>query len=120
MADITVVPMTVNITIYAGDTLNLRVIPAAGVVDGLNWSAQIRLTRAAPTVSAAFVITPPASPGQPASLLLPSDLSETMTSNGTISYAGVWDCQCSAGGNDPVVTLMQGSFTVLPDVTRTP
>ena len=111
------VPETVNITAYGGDTLRIEVTVAAGIADGLDWNAQIRADRTAATVDASFAIVPPSSPGAKAILTLPATVSTALI-GALPEYKGVWDCQVSDGGADPVITLIQGTFNLKIDVTR--
>jgi len=134
MADISTIPQIVNITHYGGDTLDLKVIAEPGVADGLDWNAQIRSASESDTVDATFTITEPAAPGDPALLRLTGAESsrlagltpavQTRAPNGALmmvqKYSGVWDCQVSAAGLDPIHTLCKGSLTIEIDVTRLP
>ena len=78
MVDVSTVPMTFNITHYGGDTLTIKVTPAAGVADGLTWNAHIKASRTTTTPDATFVITTPPAPGAPAYLVLPSNETEKL------------------------------------------
>jgi hypothetical protein len=117
MVALRAVPDVVDITAYAGDTLTIEIVDATGYSDGLDWNAQIRADRTSSTIDATFTVTPPVSPGLPAFLVLSAAVSRTLIGSLT-EYKGVWDCQVSDAGNDPVTTLVQGTFTLMTDVTR--
>ena len=134
MAIISTVPELIDFEHYGGDTLTITVTAPSALVDALDWAAEIRRTRDAVTVDAVFTITPPSVADGPAYLVLPSDEVERLatlgppvlrrvpTSRGVRDvvqlYAGVFDCQVSAAGADPVTTLFQGTLTLFADVTR--
>lgn len=131
MATIDTRPDTVDIIHYAGDTLTIRVEAPSGVTDGMDWAAQVKANRETDDVDAEFVITPPATSGGPAYLVLPSAVCKALTATGVVAremvdgrmavvqrYTGEWDVQVSAAGTDPVRTLAQGTLTIELDVTR--
>lgn len=119
---INLVPKVVDFVIYAGDTLTFTVTAPASLTDGRDWNAQVKLSTDSSVPDATFAITPPASSGGPAYLTLTS---ASTTALGALAkpgkqYSGVWDCQISAAGSDPVTTLVRGGLIVQRDVTRTP
>lgn len=128
MADITTVPQIVNITHYAGDTLTIVVTAPSSLVAGRTWDAQVRSSRESTTVDGTFDITPPTLADGPAYLVLQQEVTSALGAMGelvtdrsgksTIKYNGVWDCQVSADGDDPVTTLVQGNISFIRDVTR--
>jgi hypothetical protein len=117
MTELVLLPGTLNIQALGGDTISFEVHLEAGFADGADWAAQIRVSRNAP-VDATFSITPPAEPGAPAQLTLLAVDSERLTAEK--NYRGVWDCQLSYGGSDPVTTLVRGTLILEADVTRLP
>jgi len=133
MATIDNRPDTVDIFHYAGDTLTIKVEAPAGLTDGKTWLAQVKTSRASPTVDALFTITAPTSSGGPAYLMLPAAVTAQLAGTGATvrkmqagtmavvqSYVGEWDVQVSVNGLDPVTTLCQGALTIELDVTRLP
>jgi hypothetical protein len=132
--NLSTVPEIVNITHYGGDTLTIEVTPEAGLADGLDWNAQVRSSRTADPTSAVFVVTRPTAPGMPGYLVLPA--AETARLCGTApvvqvrladgslfsvaEFQGVYDCQVSNAGSDPVTTIVQGNLIIQIDVTRLP
>jgi hypothetical protein len=132
MADINTIPKVVNITHYGGDTLTLQVLAPAELVAGLDWNAQVRPSRESDVIDGTFDITPPAVPNGPAYVVLQSEVTSALVGAAAVvrvraqdgslrmikQYAGVWDLQVSAAGDDPVTTLVQGSLTIQVDVTR--
>lgn len=129
MAMLDVVPDTVDIRAYAGDTLTIRVTAPDALVGGLDWLAQVRTTDTDTTVAATFDITPPAVPDGPAYLVLPAATTrllagtlgrELPTTRSIIRFTGVWDVQVSDAGSDPVTTLARGQLTIDMDVSRLP
>jgi len=134
MAIIDTRPKVQDVNHYGGDTLNLKVTAPADLVEGMTWNAQIKLDRETELVDATFVITTPTTPGGPAYLTLPaaecarlvagSPVATVRNPDGTTRsakvYTGVYDCQVSLAGLDPVRTLVQGKLMIDPDVTRLP
>ena len=133
MAESSSIPGTVDIKGYAGDTLTRSVTAPAALVDGLEWTAQIKAARDSDVVDAEFTITPPAVAGGPAYLVLPAAETARLVEGAAVRrvrtaagqtayeavYEGVWDCQVSGvDGADPVTTLVQGKVTITLDVSR--
>lgn len=130
--DISTEPQVVNIKHYGGDTLTVKITVPAGYADGLDWDAQVRSVRNAATVDATFLIQQPAAPGDPGYITLLAAECARLIGMGTTrkerapdgslrsiqSYAGVYDCQVSDAGLDPVKTLVQGDLLLSMDVTR--
>lgn len=116
MATVTTIdarPVSVNLTLYAGDDVNLSiaVTDAAGTaadLTGFTAKAQIRATADAPTAKD-FVAT--ADPAGTVTLILPSAETTDMPAK------GVWDCQITSG-TGAVTTLCGGTVTTTPEVTR--
>ena len=129
MSSLDVRPQVVDVAGYAGDTLTIRIL--APDFYGLDWSAQVRAAPDTTTVAATFEITAPAAADQPAILVLDAATTRALADTGevirvrrgaaTVSvlrFTGVWDCQVSDAGSDPVRTLVQGGLTIDLDVTR--
>lgn len=121
------VPMVVNIDHYGGDTLPVKVVVPASYVAGRTFDAQVRRTRGAEEIDATFDVAP----GDTADewfLTLPGDVCSGLVEtygvpvrvNGVAMtrYTGVWDCQISNNGADPIKTLIQGTLSITLDVTR--
>jgi len=127
-------PKVENITHYGGDTLTIKVTAPAELTDGMAWNAQVRSARTSEVIDAVFTITPPAFSGGPAYLILPGAVCASLVAGTPVAtvrspdgttrmvsiYKGEYDCQVSASGTDPIRTLVQGSLTIDPDVTRLP
>ena len=121
------VPMVANIEHYGGDTLYVRVEVPAEFTTGKQWDAQVRRTRDAVDIDAVFDFQPGDTPDV-MFMILPADVVSGLIEdygvearvNGTmtIRYLGEYDCQISEAGQDPVTTLVQGTLTLFPDVTR--
>lgn len=131
MATLDTRPGVVDLLTYGGDTFTLTITAPEEITDGMVWAAQIRTTQGSDTVDAEFTITPPAVSGGPAFLTLDSETTSALVVGAPVivrrvgravlsvaQYVGVWDCQVSADGDDPVRTLVQGTLTVELDVTR--
>lgn len=130
MAALSVVPETVDLAAYAGDTITVRVTAVdPSLVEGLAWAAQVRSE--ADDVQADFSITPPGPGGSTAYLTLTGAQTEAMVAAAATrvsqvsgkaiaraKFTGAWDVQVSAAGADPIRTLARGKFTVDLDVTR--
>ena len=129
MSSLDVRPQVVDVAGYAGDTLTIRI--TAPDFYGLDWSAQVRAAPDTDAVAATFEITAPAAADQPAILVLDADTTRALAGTGTQlrvrrgaatvtiqRFTGVWDCQVSDAGTDPVRTLVQGGLTIDLDVTR--
>jgi len=127
-------PKVQDVNHYGGDTLTIKVTAPAELVDGKTWNAQVKADRTTDVVAATFDIIPPEVPGGPAYLVLPGAICASLIAgtpaaavrnpDGTTRmvsiYKGVYDCQVSLAGLDPIRTLVQGSLTIDPDVTRLP
>lgn len=132
MGTLDVRPESVDILGYAGDTLTITVVAPASLVNAKAWTAEIRSAIDATTVDAEFVITPPTVADGPAYLVLDAATTRLLASSGVLRkirtregttvevlrYKGVWDCQVSAAGLDPVRTLVKGTISIDQDVTR--
>ena len=126
-------PQVVDLFIYGGDTYTLTVedVPAQVTAASPDWSAQIRPAGDAAAVDAEFQITPPAVAGGPAYLMLDAETTALLVQGAPVitrragravtqvaQYQGVYDCQLSNAGADPVRTLFRGTITIEMDVTR--
>lgn len=134
MASVSTVPTVVDIVTYAGDTFDLEIRAAAEVTDGKQWNAEIRADRDAAPVDATFAITVPTESGGPAYLRLTAADSARLARGAPVvqkrmpdgstravqQYSGVYDCEVSLAGSDPVRTLVQGTIKIELDVTRAP
>lgn len=132
MALLSAIPETHDIAAYAGDTYTLEIRAEAAVTDGKDWAAEVRTSKDSPVVDATFQITVPTVSGGPAYItLLAADTArlaggapvvQKRDVNGSVravqQYSGVFDCQVSLAGSDPVRTLVKGTITVELDVTR--
>jgi hypothetical protein len=132
MADLSTVPQVVNLTGYGGDTLTVKIVVPAGVADGAQWDAQVRASRTSEVITSTFTVIEPATPGDPGWITLPSEETARLTGTAPVvqvrgldgslravqKFVGVWDCQVSNAGDDPVRTLVQGTITFETDVTR--
>jgi hypothetical protein len=120
MTILSLVPSTVDILAYAGDTLEVRLTHPAGFVAGRVYTAQVRATRGAATVDAEFTVSPGATEDAPVLLTLPATTMAELVGDAQ-QYEGVWDCQIApAAGGDPTQTVAQGRFVAFLDVTRLP
>lgn len=117
MSTLSTVPEVVDLACYAGDTLVIAVTLEAGFADGATWSAHVRAATGDPATVAVFQVTPPPTPGEPASLMLTGAQTAALVVD-VIRFVGVWDVQVSDAGIDPITTLARGTFTVSQDVTR--
>ena len=109
---ITVLPATVNLSLYQGDDFyldlavsNMDTTPAD--LTGCTSTAQIRLTPQATVIEASFQASITTN-------VITLHLSHT-DSVGVVN--GFWDCQLVKENGD-VVTLVAGSVTFTPEVTR--
>lgn len=133
MADIDLRPQVVNILAYAGNTVPLTIVVPAGVADNFIWSGQLKATRDSDVVDAEFVITEPASPGEPAYAMLSAVDTARLAGVAPMirkrsvagvtmevrSYSGEYDIQAKHPMDpDPVYTWVQGTLTIDLDVTR--
>ena len=132
MATLDTTPAVVDVTHYGGDTLTIEMtVPAAVTAASPDWSAQLRQARDSPSIDAEFTIIPPEVPGGLAYLVLDSATTSALVAGGAIvtrrregravtvvQYTGLYDCQVSDAGSDPVRTLIQGLLTIEMDVTR--
>ena len=118
-AEISLLPMNVDIELYAGDGASLRLVvqtidgdpvPIDGTV-----RAQIRASRTNPTIAASF--TPDLSEGLDGVIALSlSGLDTASLVNGS-DFSGVWDVEWDATDREPI-TLLQGKATCSLDVSH--
>ena len=105
-------PQAVNLTLYAGDDfyLDLTVTEPGGAaadLTGCTASSQIRATPGATTVLATMTGT-----------IVGNVITLHLDSTDAVSLAnGVWDAQLVRENGD-IVTLVAGTVTVSPEVTR--
>lgn len=120
-------PQEVDISLYAGDTFTLAITAPPELTDGKDWLAQVRLTNDAATVDATWLVQEPDGLGGPGYITLTSDMTRDLANMGVmrtkagrsfLRYSGVWDCQLSLAGTDPVTTLGRGTIEVDLDVSR--
>lgn len=131
MAMLDLRPQIVDVYGYAGDTLEIHMVVSTNYIAGRTFKAQVRPSVGSAELSATFVITEPTEPNGPAILTLPSDVTrqlvqgagqlvrvrnEGITYN-VLRFTGVWDCQLSLAGSDPVRTMAKGALYVDMDVT---
>lgn len=124
-------PQVVDVYGYAGDTLEIILIVPTSYIAGRTFKAQVRPAAGSTTLDAEFVITEPVEVNGPAYLRIPSAVTRSLVDSGgalvrvrnegttrsVMRYAGVWDCQLSLGGLDPVRTVVKGALSIDLDVT---
>lgn len=139
MATLNVGPQTVDIPdAYAGDTLTVEVKLPPALIGGRVFAAQVRSTPGAPVDATWSISAPVPAPGDPLLVVVYVTLSAADTARlqaggppvtqriGSRAvtagkYSGVWDVQLAPpGAGDPTTTLMHGSLSIGPDVTRLP
>lgn len=134
MAALDTRPKVQDINAYGGDTLTIKITAPDSITAGKTWNAHLKTVRESEITDAEFEITPPEVPGGPAYLVLSSAVTTALVEGmplGTVrnpdgttkaakKYQGVYDCQISLAGLDPVRTLVQGTITLDQDVTRLP
>lgn len=127
MAELDVRPKVVDVAGYAGDTLTLKITVTGMDLTTALWEAQVRLTADAAVTAAVFAITPPTAADGPAYITLDAATTRLLGESGVTRkisgrsiqrFSGVWDCQVSSAGIDPVRTLVQGALTIDLDVTK--
>jgi len=119
MSGLSTAPKSVPLTGYGGDTLTFSITAPDALVAGRDWLGQVRATRDASEVLATFDITPPTVADGPAYVTLPGSVTHDLVANApSLNFNGVWDVQISAAGADPITTLVQGTLTIGPDVSR--
>lgn len=132
MATLDLRPQTVDVYGYAGDTLEIGIVVQTEYINGRTFSAQVRPAVGSVDVSATFEVTPPADVNGPAYIRLPSSVTrELAQGTGTLvrtrtegvtstvmRFSGVWDCQLSLNGSDPVKTVAKGALYIDMDVTE--
>ena len=133
MAVIDGTPEVVDIIWLAGDTLTIAVHAPGSLTDGKTWNAHVKSATDAVVIDAEFDITPPTVSGGAAYLVLPAAITASLAGAGVPAriknksgfgttavqqYSGVWDCQLSVNGSDPVKTVAAGTLTIRQDVTR--
>jgi hypothetical protein len=120
MTDVSRVPPTVNLTLYAGDGVAIRftMVDTTGnpfPLDGLVTS-QIKAKRTDPDPLATWAVDGTGLPDGVIVLSLTGAQTEALLNNRN-SFKGVWDLQFTPTGSEPV-TLVQGTVECDADVTR--
>jgi hypothetical protein len=118
--EINLVPQNVDLALYAGDGATLRLVVtdldgAAVPLDGA-VTAQIRVSRTAPTSVVAFAVDMT----QGAQGIITLSLTGIQTASlivGGVSFDGVWDVEWDGATREPV-TLLQGKVECDLDVTH--
>jgi hypothetical protein len=116
---VSLVPEVVNLALYAGDGVGLRLTVKKG--DGTPWNltgtvqAQIRQDRMDTQVEESFAVD--LSQGATGVVVLSLTGAQTTALGGAGPFAGYWDVQWTATGAEPA-TVVQGAVTCIPDVTR--
>lgn len=113
------VPDSLDLALYAGDGVSIRLGLTDSSGDALTISgemkAQIRQTKTAGEVAAEFTTTP-----DPATSSVVISLTGVQTAGlveNEVAFKGVWDIQWVPEDGQPV-TLIQGEVTCDADVTR--
>jgi hypothetical protein len=114
---ITYDPQVLDLTLYAGDGANFRLVVTNGTGAPVNLTgsmlAQVRLTRDAPDPpDAIFSVDLSGAAEGIAVLELTGEQTQQLD-----KYSGVWDLQWTATGEEPV-TICQGKLECLPDVSH--
>lgn len=132
MAMLDLRPQVVDVYGYAGDTLEIAISVPTNYINGRTFNAQVRPAVGSTELSATFEVTEPVEPNGPAFIRLPSSITrelvqgpaakrvrlrETGVTFEVVRFSGVWDCQLSLGGLDPVRTVSKGSLYIDMDVT---
>lgn len=131
MAVLDLRPQIADVMGYAGDTLIISVVVSTNYIAGRTFSAQVRPAVGSPEISATFDITEPTEPNGAAYLTLPSAVTRSLVESGgarvrlreggvtydVMRFSGVYDCQLSMNGGDPVRTVVKGTLTIDMDVT---
>jgi hypothetical protein len=116
---ISLIPSELDLALYAGDGVTL-VIGLNGSSGPLNVTggiaAQIRQNRADDDTPTDFTADLTNGASGQVVLSLTGDQTQALSIDGQ-QFKGVWDVQWTPTGSEPV-TVLQGSVTVDPDVTR--
>ena len=119
-------PESVDLKIYGGDTLPLRINVTGADYSTATWTGQVRLDHDS-AADASFTITPDATGAnavlsdEATAALLDLGVTEAAAYGAAKSslvrkYYGVWDIQVELAGN--IRTLAQGLIEVYADVTK--
>jgi hypothetical protein len=114
---LTYVPETLDLALYAGDGVSIRLGLTTGdapvVVTGV-MRAQIRPRRSSSEISAEFTATP-----QEGAVIisLSGEQTQSLVTGEAEEFEGVWDLQWVPEGGEPK-TLVQGNVKCNADVTR--
>lgn len=122
-AQVSVVPQRVDLVIYAGDGVTLRLTAVQAETGDIldlagEIAAQVKANRSDPDAITEFTVNT----DQAAEGILDLSLSGEQTAALTMDeprFKGAWDVQWIAEGEQPR-TLVQGSLTCDLDVTRSP
>lgn len=117
---ISLLPSELNLALYAGDGVALRL----GITDTSQQplalsgevTAQIRKSRTEPVSSADWAADLSEGDDGFVTIRLTGEQTAALVL-GTESFTGVWDVQWQADGEEPI-TLIQGKITCQSDVTR--
>jgi hypothetical protein len=117
---ITYDPQVLDLTLYAGDGANFRLVVTDTLAAPVNLTgsmlAQVRLARdSADPPDAVFSVDLTDAATGIAELSLTGE--ETQALAPTEKYTGVWDLQWTPTGVEPI-TLCQGKLECLPDVSH--
>ncbi|HVI77807.1 MAG TPA: hypothetical protein VM715_06520 [Candidatus Acidoferrum sp.] len=111
------VPETLDLALYAGDGVAIRLSLTNSTGDPIGVTgtmrAQIRTSRSSPEVSAEFTAVPE---DNAIVISLTGEQTQALVS-GDEPFAGVWDLQWVPEGGEPA-TLVRGQVTCDADVTR--
>jgi hypothetical protein len=121
-APISLLPETLDLKLYGGDGVRLRLVvtnPQGGAInlDG-TIAAQIRASRTNSTIRASFTTEITDAPGGIAYISLTGAQTADLHSGGSVErFTGVWDVQWTPQGSEPI-TILQGAVESNLDVTR--
>ena len=120
---ISLLPETLDLKIYGGDGVRLKLIVSNGVGDPINLAgtiaAEIRESRVNPTAKATFAVDITDAAGGIAYISLTGAQTASLhgSPNPLERFTGVWDVQWTPQGDEPV-TILQGAVESSLDVTR--
>jgi hypothetical protein len=119
---ISLIPSELDLALYAGDGVSLIFTLNDGDGSPLNITgavtAQVRATKISDTIVAEFAADLSAGATGLVTLSLTGDqTAELIEASSGNQFKGVWDMQWTKQGGEPV-TVLQGSLSCDPDVTR--
>lgn len=136
MAEVVVLPPTLDITVYGGDDVTIpATVSQAGAPLNLDTDqlAQIRSTADGPTVLGEIDVVVLSAPSGQANLVVSGTMTQALLDGpaatkrewkqdgvtySRLEFVGVYDWQQGTDVGNDVLTLCRGSFTVQGDVTR--